>query len=105
MKLAGTYSLETTPDRAYALLQDSDVLARCIPGCDKLTRTDDGVYEMHMKLLIASISGSFNGKVSLSGHEPPHRFRMDVDGSGKIGFMKGAGLIALEPGRDHRCVL
>ena len=29
--------------------------------------------------------------------EPPHRFRMRVDGSGKIGFMKGEGAIALSP--------
>lgn len=100
MKIAGTYKLDTSQERAYELLQDPDVLARCMPGCDSMVKTGQDEYAMRMKLLIASLSGQFEGKVKLTDHEPPNRFRMRVDGSGKIGFMKGEGLIVLSPDGD-----
>lgn len=97
MKISGTYKLAAPPQRVYELLQDPDVLARCTPGCDKLIKTGEGEYDMRMKLLIASLSGLFEGKIKLTDPEPPHRFRIRVDGSGKVGFMKGEGLISLTP--------
>lgn len=100
MKLSGTYKLGTPQQRAYELLQDPEVLARCMPGCDKLEKTGEDEYAMRMKLLVASLSGLFEGKVKLTDKEPPDRFRMRVDGSGKIGFMKGEGVIALSPDGD-----
>ena len=97
MKISGTYKLDAPQERAYALLQDPDVLARCIPGCDSLVKTGEDEYAMRMKLLMASLSGAFEGKVKLTDHEAPTRFRMRVEGAGKIGFMKGEGAIALSP--------
>jgi uncharacterized protein len=97
MKISGTYKLGAPPQRVYDLLQDPDVLARCTPGCDKLVKTGEGEYDMRMKLLIASLSGLFEGKIKLTDPEPPHRFRIRVDGSGKVGWMKGDGLISLSP--------
>jgi carbon monoxide dehydrogenase subunit G len=97
MKISGSYKLETPQQRAYELLQDPEVLARCMPGCDSLVKTGEDEYAMRMKLLVASLSGQFEGKVKLMDQEPPHRFRMRVDGAGKIGFMKGEGVISLAP--------
>ena len=95
MKVAGTSSLPVTPERAYALLQDPDVLAKCIPGCEGLDRVAEDEYAMRMKMGIASISGRFDGKVRISEKNPPVSFRMSVEGAGKIGFMKGDGVITL----------
>lgn len=97
MKISGSYKLETTPEHAYALLQDPEVLAKAIPGCDQLVKTGEGEYEMKMKLLLASLSGQFTGKVKLTDNDPPRSFRMRVDGSGKVGFMKGEGAIQIAP--------
>ncbi len=98
MKISGTYKLENTPpERAFELLQDPEVLAQCMPGADSLVKTGEGEYTMRMKLLIARLSGQFEGKVKLQDLDPPKQFRMRVDGTGKIGFLKGEGLIALAP--------
>lgn len=95
MKLSGTYSIPAPAERVYWLLQDPEVLAQCMPGCDKLVKTGPDEYAIQMKLLIASVSGLFEGKVRLSDQQPPHRFAMQVDGKGKIGFMNGQGTIEL----------
>lgn len=98
MKISGTYTLENTPpERAFDLLQDPEVLSKCIPGADSLVKTGEGEYTMRMKLLIASLSGQFEGKVKLQDLDPPRQFRMRVEGTGKIGFLKGEGLIKLTP--------
>jgi carbon monoxide dehydrogenase subunit G len=98
MKVAGSYSLPVPVERAYALLQDPDALAKCIPGCEGLDRVAEDDYAMRMKMGIASISGRFDGKVRISEKNPPVSFRMSVEGAGKIGFMKGDGVISVAAG-------
>ena len=100
MKVAGDYSLPAPPERAYALLQDQAILAKCIPGCEGLDRVGEDDYAMRMKVGIAAISGRFDGKVRIADQKPPTSFRLIVEGSGKIGFIKGDGTIALSPADD-----
>lgn len=98
MKISGSYSLAVPPEKAYALMQDPDVLARAIPGCEGLEKTGDDQYKMKMKMALASFSGAFEGKVRITDQTPPSSFRLIVEGSGKLGFMKGDGLLKLIPG-------
>jgi len=97
VKISGGYTVPAPQERVYALLQDPDVLARCMPGCEGLTRVAENEYAMKMKMVLASISGKFDGKVRISEANPPNSFRLSVEGAGKIGFIKGTGLIALTP--------
>ena len=96
MKINGTHTLPLQRERAYELLQDPEILQKCMPGIDSLTKIGDNEYEMNMKLSIAGMGGLFTGKVSLTDQQPPTSFRIVVEGSGKIGFMKGEGLMNLE---------
>ncbi len=100
MKIAGAYTVPAPRERVYAALQDPDTLARSMPGCKQLVRTGDNEYEMQMSLAISAVSGVFSGKVRLADQNPPTGYRMLVDGSGKIGFVKGDGLLTLEDNGD-----
>ena len=97
MKIAGSYTVPFPPERAYEMMQDPDVLARAIPGCESLEKIGENEYRMKMKMVLASLSGAFEGKVRLADQKPPSSFRMVVEGSGKIGFVKGDGLLTLTP--------
>jgi carbon monoxide dehydrogenase subunit G len=55
---------------------------------------------MKMKMMIASMGGLFSGKVRLADQNPPESFRLLVEGNGKIGFLKGDGLLNLIPVAD-----
>jgi len=68
-----------------------------MPGCEMLERVADGEYKMKMKLTLASVCGLFDGKVRVAEPQPPDKFRLVVEGAGKIGFMKGDGLLSLSP--------
>ena len=97
MKIGGSYTLPVARDRAYQLLQDPEVLARCMPGTDHLAKVGPDEYEMKMKVVISAVQGLFAGKVRITEQKPPEQFRLAVEGSGKVGFMKGNGLLTLAP--------
>lgn len=84
-------------ERAYALLQDPAMLAQCMPGCEQLVKIADDTYQMKMKMVLAALSGQFDGKVTIADQNPHQSFRLIVEGTGKIGFMKGSGLLNLTP--------
>ena len=52
---------------------------------------------MKMKMLLAALSGQFEGKVRIADQAPPTSFRLIVEGTGRIGFLKGDGLLKLSP--------
>ncbi len=97
MKIGGSYTLPVARDRAYQLLQDPEVLARCMPGTDHLSKVGPDEYEMKMKVIVSAVQGLFAGKVRITEQKPPEQFRLAVEGSGKVGFMKGEGLLTLVP--------
>ena len=100
MKVTGSYTVPLSREKAYSLLQDPVVLAKCMPGTESLNKIGDDHYEMKMKMVIAALSGSFDGKVRIADQSPPESFRLLVEGNGKIGFMKGDGLLKLNSQGD-----
>ena len=97
MKLSGSYVLAVAPERAYQILQDPAILAEAIPGCESLEKIGPDEYRMTMKMALASLSGAFEGKVRITEQTPPESFRLVVEGSGRVGFVKGDGLLKLSP--------
>ena len=95
MKISGASKVAMPRDQAYALLQDPAVLARCMPGCEGLDKIAENEYAMRMKMVLAAVSGKFEGKVRITEAVAPEQFHLHVDGTGKIGFMKGDGLLKL----------
>jgi len=97
VKISGSSTLALPIERTYEMMQDPDTLARAMPGCESLERIGPDEYRMKMKMAMASISGAFEGKVRITDQQPPSSFKLRVEGTGKIGFMKGEGLLKLTP--------
>jgi hypothetical protein len=95
VKIAGMHKLPSGLEQSYRLLQDPEILAACMPGCEQLVRIAEDTYQMKMKMVLAAISGQFDGKVQIADPEPFRSFRLIVEGTGKIGFMKGEGRLTL----------
>jgi carbon monoxide dehydrogenase subunit G len=95
VKISGSYRLPLPLERAYQIMQDPKVLAQAIPGCEELEKTGENEYRMKMKMVLASLSGVFDGKVKITDQMPPSSFRLVVEGTGRPGFIKGDGLLKL----------
>ena len=90
MKIEGSADIPAPRDKVWAAVLDPDVLAQALPGCEKLEAIGPNEYKATMKVGVAAIKGTFEGKVKLSDLEPPNRYRMAVEGSGGPGFVRGA---------------
>lgn len=95
MKLEGVHDIPVPRERVWAAFLDPEVLRQAIPGCEKLEAAGDGQYKATMKIGVAAVKGTFEGKVRLFDLKPPDSYRMAVDGSGGPGFIRGETQIAL----------
>jgi hypothetical protein len=68
-----------------------------MPGCDRLEQVGDDEYRMVMKMMIASITGQFDGRIYITDKNPPESFKLNVEGKGKPGFLKGEGVLHFSP--------
>jgi hypothetical protein len=97
MKVRGEQALPLDLGAAWDLLLDTDALARSIPGCEALIPIGIDEYEMKMKVAVAGIQGLFAGKVRIADQAPPASYRLHVEGQGRLGFVRGSGLLSLTP--------
>lgn len=96
MKLEGSYTFDAPRDVVWKALLDPDVLAKTMPGCERLEQTGDNEYKGALKIKVGPVQGKFQGTVKLSEINEPDGYKMQVDGKGAPGFMKGTGQVQLE---------
>lgn len=77
-------------------LNDPGVLAACLPGCTGMTKVAEDVYEADLKLQVASVGGTFSGRISLTDKLEPEKCRLTVQGSGTIGHATGHASFELQ---------
>jgi len=97
MEVSGTYRFDAPPPQVWALLMDTDVIARCIPGCRTLRPAGPNRYETELSVAVAAISGDFSGTIELADLHPPESYRLLVTGTGRPGFVRASTTIRLEP--------
>ena len=90
MKFTATYTVPGTRDKVFTLITDPAVLQRCIAGCEKMERTSEDNYNVHLKIGIAGLKGSYLGKVQLQEKRVPESFKLLMEGKGGPGFVKGS---------------
>jgi carbon monoxide dehydrogenase subunit G len=95
MELTGEHTFNAPRERVWSFLLDPDVLAQCLPGCEKLDRVGDDEYTATMKIGVAMIRGTFQGKVKITDKQEPERYTMAVEGSGPQGQVSGVGTLEL----------
>lgn len=100
MKLTGSHVIPVPRDRVYAALTDPNVLQRAIPGCERMVKVDDDTYDVHLKVGIAGLKGSYVGKARLSDRNPPESYVLTVEGKGAPGFVKGRAVMRLTARAD-----
>jgi len=95
MKIEGSHEIPAPRDRVWSAFLDPEILSTAIPGCEKLEAIGPDEYKAVMKVGVGPVKGTFEGKVRLLDQEPPHRYRMAVEGSGGPGFIRGETQISL----------
>jgi len=95
VKVEGVRQLPATREKAWAMLMDPEVLARALPGCEKLEPAGENTYKALLKIGLAAVKGSYSGTVTLQDLDPPKSFKLTLEGKGLPGFVRGSATISL----------
>ncbi|HEX2225290.1 MAG TPA: carbon monoxide dehydrogenase subunit G [Thermoanaerobaculia bacterium] len=103
MKIQGEHTFDAPRERVWRALLDPEVLARTLPGCERLERTAENEFRGALNVQIGPVKGQFQGTLQLSDLVPLEGYHMKLDGSGPAGFMNGQGSLRIAdadtPGR------
>jgi carbon monoxide dehydrogenase subunit G len=101
MILNGTFTFNGPRQKVWDLLQNPEVLAKALPGTERLTLSGPDRYEGVMKVSIGPMTAAkFDVVVTLGNKQPPERFTMQIDGRGAVGFARGTAAVALQDQAD-----
>jgi carbon monoxide dehydrogenase subunit G len=96
LKIEGSHLFKSPRERVWNCLIDPQVLARCLPGCEKMELAGEDAYNAVLKIGIGALKGAFSSQIRLQEKQPPFQYKLVVEGKGGPGFLKGEGLIRLE---------
>jgi len=97
MKLEGTQTLPATVETVWKSINDPETLRRCTPGLKELSETGPDAYAATLTVGIAAVKGTYKGTLTLSEKQPTTHLKIILEGTGGPGFMKGEGIVDLEP--------
>jgi uncharacterized protein len=95
MKLEGSYDVKAPRQKVWDAFLDPETLRKAIPGCEKLELIGNDEYKATLKIGVAAVKGTFEGKVRLLDKKPPESYRLGAEGSGGPGFVRADTLITL----------
>jgi hypothetical protein len=106
MELTDRQTLPVPQDAAWAALNDTDLLARCIPGCESITPNADGGHDVAITAAVGPVKAKFKGKLKLADVNPPSSYTLAFEAQGgAAGFGKGSAEVKLEPAGPNETVL
>lgn len=95
MKIQGSYVFEAPREQVWRALLDPGILARTLPGCEKLERVAENEFRGVLNVQVGPVKGQFQGSLLISDLKPAEGYHMKLDGKGPAGFMTGEGDLTL----------
>jgi carbon monoxide dehydrogenase subunit G len=104
VRLIGSHRVAAPPQRVWAALLDAEILAGCLPGCERLEPDGADGYTTTMSVGVGSIRGRYSGRVDITDRREPEAYVMRVEGRGLPGFVRGTVAVTLVADADETIV-
>jgi carbon monoxide dehydrogenase subunit G len=95
MKMSGEEFIPAPRESVWKALNDTDVLKRCIPGCESITRHSPTEMSAKVTVKLGPVKASFGGDVTLSNIDAPNSYRISGKGTGMAGVASGGANVSL----------
>jgi uncharacterized protein len=94
----GEHRFEGATEAIWGLLLDPEVIAKTVPGTQAMTRVAPDRYQGKMRVGVGPlVAAEFDLTVTLADVVEPERYRMRIEGLGRLGFTRGNAWVRLEP--------
>jgi len=97
VKISGTATLHAPPPQVWTALNDPEVLARTIPGCDHLEAMGQDSCRLTITARVASTQGTYTGEASVTDRQEPTSLRLAVNMTGAPGTLGADVRVLFEP--------
>lgn len=96
MDISGDFDIPASRQQVWEALNDPEVLAQCIPGCESIERQSDTELQAKMKAKFGPVKARFESRIQLSNLNPPQSYTISGEGKGgPAGFGKGSADVTL----------
>jgi uncharacterized protein len=96
LQQTGEYRIAATREKVWLALNDPQVLAQCIDGCQSMTRTADDAFTTSIKAKVGPVSATFSADLHLTDLDPPSGYTLNASvKGGPAGFGKGTARVSL----------
>ncbi|HUJ06727.1 MAG TPA: SRPBCC domain-containing protein [Streptosporangiaceae bacterium] len=85
MKVTGEATLAAPVEQVWAALDSPDLLARAIPGCERLEARGDGRIHFQVTAALPGVAGSYECDAVSSERSAPTLLRLNLAGAGSQG--------------------
>lgn len=97
MIIESEFRFNASRQSVYEGLQDPEILARALPGTERLELVGEASYKGEMVVSVGPVTAArFDVSVELVDLVEPESFSMIVGGKGKVGFVEGKADVRLE---------
>ena len=100
MKMSGEFVFHGPREEVWEMMRDPIVLARAMPGTQKLDMVSETEYQGDMNVRVGPVGGKFSGKLTVSNENPPESYTLSVEGKGGPGRATGGGDVVLVEQED-----
>ncbi|MBI2204750.1 MAG: carbon monoxide dehydrogenase subunit G [Candidatus Rokubacteria bacterium] len=94
MKLEGSYVIAAPKQKVWEAFLDPERVRQAIPGCEKMEALGNDEYKATLKVGVAAVKGTFEGKVRIADKNPPDSYRLSAEGNGAPGFVRSDTVIS-----------
>lgn len=96
MQMTGQQRIPASRQQVWDGLYDPEVLKRCIPGCQTVTKESEERMRAAAEIKIGPIGARFNGTVTLSDIDPLSSYTLTIEAQGgTVGFVKSIAKVRL----------
>ncbi|HRI21092.1 MAG TPA: carbon monoxide dehydrogenase subunit G [Panacibacter sp.] len=102
MQLTGKHVINAAPSKVWAMLMDTDTLAKIVPGITSLEKLGENSFKSILAVKLGPVSSSFTGNLQMEDVEEEKGFTLKVQQNSKIGNASAAIKIDLTPVEETR---
>jgi hypothetical protein len=97
LQTGGNFDVAVPQERAFAFINNPQMLATCIPGCSDLKDLGNNKYSAKLTNRVGPISLTFDVVVELTKVEPPSAIDASVSGNAAGGRLTAMATVRLTP--------
>ncbi len=102
MEQSGQYLIPAPQTIVWQALNNPDLLAASLQGCEEMTKISDDSFTARVKAKIGPVSATFTAELKLSDINEPESYSIAVAAKGgAVGFGKGNARVTLQPGVEN----